>query len=456
MKPAWVVSISLLVLGCTARIGAQTIRVSCPFFFQDTSQRIACIEAIFDQDNYHFTLASVPPANGFGPGIVLTHTFRGTIGGGDEQVDLSANGAVTTNGSWSTGGDMTWSLPFRSSDTSTSESQLASATVKNWHGTALHLGATHRAAQAIYFYGQGAGSPATQYHFAEDDTWGGVDLRLPLSRQLVLVGGTGAEATTLPAETDPSAVASNFSAAQLPGLTEQPTYIHSQIGIESRIYTRASQQFKPLPVGNPRLQPLWYFDLENNAVMHWYHPGDGSALAFRQFRFDGDELVNLRAWLRNSFVPAKHPLVYHLLCHGSNKQTDECNLALFRMRSELLLSGASGANQVPFYLEPTLGGSDIENNTTLRGWDNYRFRDRDAAMVQFDSDFLVWDPFGVYVFYDSGTVGPDAGGLALSRWRQDAGVGVSARVMGSIVAQAYAAWGRGNGPQWGYNFAKVF
>ena len=37
---------------------AQTINVSCPKFFTDRHQAIACTEAVFSQDNYHFTLAS--------------------------------------------------------------------------------------------------------------------------------------------------------------------------------------------------------------------------------------------------------------------------------------------------------------------------------------------------------------------------------------------------------------
>jgi hypothetical protein len=85
---------------------------------------------------------------------------------------------------------------------------------------------------------------------------------------------------------------------------------------------------------------------------------------------------------------------------------------MFDIKSHLVLSNTSGSNQIPFYLQPTLGGNDIDANVTLRGWDDYRFRDRDAALIQAEADYIVWDPFGVYAFYDGGTVAPNHGGLS--------------------------------------------
>jgi hypothetical protein len=197
-------------------------------------------------------------------------------------------------------------------------------------------------------------------------------------------------------------------------------------------------------------------ELENKASEHFQHPTDDSAFAFRQFRFDGEERFNLRGTLKNGFVAADHPFAYHFLCRGQNRQTNVCNLMMFDIKSHLVLSNTSGANQIPFYLQPTLGGNDIDGNVTLRGWEDYRFRDRDAALLQFEADYIAWDPFGVYAFYDGGAVAPNPGGLALSNFRNDGSIGVFARIQGSIVAQTYYAWGRGHGGRWGFNFAKVF
>jgi hypothetical protein len=452
-----ILSVLSLALSLSLAHG-QTIRVSCPKFMADAHQRIACIEALLSQDKYHFTLASVPPSNGFGPGLVLNHTFRGTIGSQaqEDEVNISATGAVTTNSSWYLGGDLTWTLPFLSSDTSTAEAELASATQKNWHGTAIHLQAAHRTVRTIYFYGLGSGSPSTRYLYPENDTWGEVDGRVLLSHQFVLTGQIGARSTTLPVSGDPAAVVRHLSSTQAPGLDHQPLFVQGTIGLESRVFKRVSHPIQLLPVGDPKLQPLWKMEFENNVAFHFEEPTDGSPYAFRQFRFDGDERLNLRGWLSNSFPADQHPFTYHFLCQEGNKQRGECNLLQFDIKSRLVLTGTSAGNQIPFYLQPTLGGSDIDNRTTLRGWNDYRFRDRNLALIQLESNFIVWDPFGVYVFYDAGTVGNQAGDLALSRFRQDGGLGASMRLRGSTVAQTYYAWGQGHGGRWSFNFSKVF
>lgn len=445
--------LTCMLVSCTG-LRAQTIRVSCPEFLADAHQRIACIEALLEQNNYHFTLASLPTSNGFGPGLVLTHTFQGTSNG--QELDLSATGAITYKSAWFTGADIVWSLPYRSSDTSTDERDLESASTRNWHATALHLNASHRTVRTLYFYGFGSHSPAIQYVYAEDDTWGEIDGRLPLARDLIVTGGSQLESSALPKIGDPSAVMRNVPASETPGVNHQPDYLNNWLGLESRVYKRLSHPLEKLDPGQPHLQPIWKMEFENDAAMRWQHPTDSSQLAFRQFRFDGDEHLDLHAWLKNAFVAKEHPFAYHMLCQDQNKQTDECNLMTFDLKSRLILSGTPYNNKIPFYLEPTLGGNDIDNRVTLRGWDDYRFRDRDAALLQLESNYVVWDPFGIYIFYDAGAVGNDPGDLAISGFRQDAGVGFSARVQGSIVAQTYYAWGAGHGGRWSYNFAKVF
>jgi len=444
----------LLLVACAAPLHAQTIRVSCPLFLDNANQRIACLEALLTQEHYHFTLASLPTSNGFGPGIVLTQSFTGTSNG--EQLDLSATGAATTNSSWFAGGDATWSLPFGSSNLSTDERNLSSAATKNWHTTALHLNASHRSVRTLNFYGSGSRSPDTQYTYAEDDTWGELDARIPIAHDIVLTGESQLESSMLPPSNDLTSVDLNVPSSQTPGITQQPLYFNNSIGFETRVFRQFNSRLARLPVGEPHLQPFFEMELENKASEHFQHPTEDSAFAFRQFRFDGEERFNLRGMLKNGFVAADHPFAYHFLCQGQNRQTNVCNLMMFDIKSHLVLSNTSGANQIPFYLQPTLGGNDIDGNVTLRGWDDYRFRDRDAALLQFEADYIVWDPFGAYAFYDGGAVASNPGGLALSNFRNDGGIGVFARIQGSIVAQTYYAWGRGHGGRWGFNFAKVF
>ena len=68
----------------------------------------------------------------------------------------------------------------------------------------------------------------------------------------------------------------------------------------------------------------------------------------------------------------------------------------------------------------------------------------------------IRDPVGLLIFYDAGTVGPTFGSLSFAHLRQDGGLGATVRIQGSVVAQAYVAFGAGHGATLGYNFAKLF
>lgn len=64
------------------------------------------------------------------------------------------------------------------------------------------------------------------------------------------------------------------------------------------------------------------------------------------------------------------------------KVTQQCDFGWLDLRSQLITSYAGSVSAVPFYLQPTVGGSDIQSRASLRGFRNYRFRD--AVFVQAD------------------------------------------------------------------------
>ena len=67
-------------------------------------------------------------------------------------------------------------------------------------------------------------------------------------------------------------------------------------------------------------------------------------------------------------------------------------------------SDASEGNTVPFYLQPTLGGS-----YTLRGFRTFRFRDRSALLLQAEYRWRINEFVTGALFYDTGAVGPELG-----------------------------------------------
>jgi hypothetical protein len=231
--------------------------------------------------------------------------------------------------------------------------------------------------------------------------------------------------------------------------------LHGSAGVQTLFTPRYGKPLQELdPQDDPHFQSLLLFTFRNDFAAHWQTPADGSPYAYRQFVYDGDETVAIHQVLRNFFPATRHPVIRYI-CE-SNKRTDECNFGQFDVKTRLVLTGTSGANQVPFYLQPTLGGTGIDSEVSLRGWDNYRFRARDLALAQLEYGIPVYDPIGMLLFYEAGTVGNTAADLAISHFRQDAGIGATVRLRGHVLAQTYFAWGAGHGAQWNYNFAKSF
>ena len=72
---------------------------------------------------------------------------------------------------------------------------------------------------------------------------------------------------------------------------------------------------------------------------------------------------------------------------------------------------------MPFYLMETLGGSNIRSDDTLRGFRDYRFRDRDLMLLQIEYLRELYGPIDFIAFYDTGKVAPSIGRLDEGRLR---------------------------------------
>lgn len=146
-------------------------------------------------------------------------------------------------------------------------------------------------------------------------------------------------------------------------------------------------------------------------------------------------------------------------CQGAGIAIAEiplCDFGTLDLKSHLITTTADTNNVIPFYMLPTLGGQDIESLISLRGFENYRFRARNAMFVQAEYSLPVFDPFALLLFYDAGNVGHAVGDLSFTHLRQDAGFGVNFRVLRKTILQAYLAGGRGGGLHPGFNLAKQF
>jgi hypothetical protein len=415
----------------------------------------------------------------------------------------------STNGSWFASGGLDWLPPLHYVPESRS---VGPARPNGSHATeschrlgplctqsvfGLSFAGTHRSVQTVAFYGLGSASPSTKYTYHLNETYGGASARMPIFDWLTLTGQIEYRQPDLPILTNANAVNTNFGEAGAPGITAQPSFMHYKTGVKTvaRVLSEAvSLDADPTKETPPLMKRRFVYDFLNEAEYHWYSDLDTGHYSFQQFVFSGDEAIQF-AGVIEEYVPGTKvetfPFVkrtfYHFIGHscgvvaqrektsagidpttgkkGSSQTkrvtndlrvTDPCDFGKLEIKTHLALSHSSNGDAVPFYMQPIVGGSDIDSLLSLRGFPDYRFRARNATFLQVEYSFPVSRPFGGHVFYDAGNVGQTLSELSFAHLRQDAGIGGTVSFGGSVVAQVYLAMGAGHGVHLGYNLTKTF
>jgi outer membrane protein assembly factor BamA len=88
------------------------------------------------------------------------------------------------------------------------------------------------------------------------------------------------------------------------------------------------------------------------------------------------------------------------------------------LRAKTTLTQTADGQQIPFYMLPTLGGSQ-----DLRGYDDFRFRDRNMVVVNAEYRWEAFSGLDVALFADAGQVAARAQDLRLRDMKTSAGFG---------------------------------
>ena len=108
--------------------------------------------------------------------------------------------------------------------------------------------------------------------------------------------------------------------------------------------------------------------------------------------------------------------------------------------------------RLPFYLMRTLGGSH-----TLRGFPDFRFRDRHLLALQAEYRWEILTALDGVVFYDLGQVAPELDAFRLRDFERDYGVGLRLGSNGGVFLRLDVAFGgEGNPPRTWLRFGHVF
>jgi hypothetical protein len=121
------------------------------------------------------------------------------------------------------------------------------------------------------------------------------------------------------------------------------------------------------------------------------------------------------------------------------------------LRTIAVLTAPDPGHDVPFYLQPTLGGSQY-----LRGFPTDRFRDRQMLLVQAEYGWDIWPFLGAVLFYETGNVAPDLRAMTWDHFRRDYGIGFRFGSARTIAVRSNVAFGSGEGTRFSMRFSHAF
>jgi hypothetical protein len=232
-------------------------------------------------------------------------------------------------------------------------------------------------APELAVYPLGPASPKTRSNYSEEKTEISAQALLSPASFIRLGAGTAFEKFDTGGADNgrhPS-VEQFFTPGEMPGIGADPEYLHSFVtaGIDSRTgpgFSRTGTQ----------LQATW----------HDYREQNDGPFSFR--RVDG---------IARQLIPILHGnWVIDLSVRASTTDVD-------------------AGEQVPFFLMPDLGGAG-----ELRGFSNYRFRDRHSILGTAEYRWYVQEYLEMAIFYDAGKVVSRRGDLDFTGLKSDVGIGL--------------------------------
>jgi hypothetical protein len=118
----------------------------------------------------------------------------------------------------------------------------------------------------------------------------------------------------------------------------------------------------------------------------------------------------------------------------------------FGVRVFSALSMTPGGDIVPFYFQPTLGGSDINGNQSLSSYQDYRFRAPNVLLIRESFEHSIGSlPLGFTFMVDEGKVAFTRGGLGSSPWIHSFSAGLTLRAGGFPQVYLLFSWGGNEG-----------
>jgi len=393
----------------------------------------------------HIAYGSLAPQNGFGMGLAFVEHKDFA----DEwRITFNTDAVTSSNGSWRAGAYL--------KGYKLGGGQIivvngpGKKTAPFFHlSSFFNLYAETNSLNRLYFYGLGPNTlPAGQAAFGMTETIVGTNAVVPLGKWglslFAEVNGRVPQLRPDRNETVPS-IEKMYTEATAPGVSAQPVFVQPGLGV------RAEPK-----VFNDHLRLHYLVDVQN------YGGFDSSAYSFRRWTGDfGHEFplnkkVSLTA-ASNANGPdscTPNPSSPCPLPTRVSKSMD--TEGSVNVRLLMVGSAANAGSVVPFYFDPTLGGSDLDGNALLSSFPDYRFRAPNLVLLRESVEHAIPRvPLGVYFQADEAKVGLRRGDIDFTNLRETYTVGLTVHAGGLPVVSLLFSWGGGEGNHTTFNVSNV-
>jgi len=392
-----------------------------------------CAYTLFTDHPLHIAAGSMPPQNGFGLGGAFvwsknTRNWR-------MSWDFDAVGAFS--GSWRAGGYM--KMVHTPHPAKPQIRATHPYTVFNFYAQSISL-------NKLNFFGLGNDTALPgKSLFGMSQTIVGASAIKPVFElpvihwlNLALLGEVNGRFVSIRGEQGQSvpSIETLYNDLSAPGLTNQPSFV--QLGEGLRI--------KPA-IGNLQLNYMGKFQ-------QFFAPSS-SQNSFLRWTVDLDHTYSLYGNTRT--MPGNTDTIGPDSCAPAGENCP----GISRTRNfngsidvRLLLSESitSATSAVPFYFQPTLGGSDINGGLALGSYQDYRFRAPNVLLLQESFEHSIWGPFGLKLMADQGRVALMRGDIGFSHLKHSFAGGLTLRAGGFPMISLMFAWG---GPEGHHNIANM-
>jgi hypothetical protein len=394
-----------------------------------------CAYSLLTESPLHVAVGSLAPQNGFAFGAAFTEHWTPNEAW---RLSWSADAVAALGGSWRAGASMKMIHTPATSGVVVAApgTSPGTAVIRPREFTVIDVAWQTISLEQISYYGLGPDSRETDRTvFGEHQSTLGASIIVPLGQRAgltwlrpSLLGGLNGRWIDVRRgqDHDGPSIETRFDDVSAPGLARQDAYLELREGV----------RLKP-SIANGRI------DLNYLIQAQQYHASGESRGSFHRWTLDLRHDIPL---YRTAASTGPRDFNGPNEC-GTSAATPRCpplqlsrnrtGTAWFRLLRESSI--ASDGDRVPFYLQRTLGGSDLDGRRALAAFADYRFRGPRILLLQEGIEHSLWGPVGVFAQVEHGQValpGAGFGGL-----KTTTSLGLTIRAGGAPAIVFAFAWG---------------